>query len=97
MHLNLFSFLLGVFFLFGAGRLALCRSQPQQAIKYYTQALKSQSQYRNLHHISFWEIAIAHLALWDVKSSLECWTTLEKEATVCVFFFRLAWVSMKRT
>ncbi|KAF8801787.1 hypothetical protein BYT27DRAFT_7197766 [Phlegmacium glaucopus] len=71
----------GVFFLFGAGRLSLHRSQPLQAIKYYTQALHSQTQYRNLHHISFWEMANAHLALWDVKASLSCWTELEKEAT----------------
>jgi hypothetical protein len=52
---------LGVFFLFGAGRLSLCRSQPQQAIEYYSQAMRAQSQYRNLHHISFWEMAITHL------------------------------------
>ncbi|KAJ7747850.1 hypothetical protein B0H16DRAFT_1554834 [Mycena metata] len=71
----------GVFFLFGAGRLALSRSQPQQAIEYYTKAMAAQKQYRNLHHISFWEMAIAHLALADVDASLECWRTLEKEAT----------------
>ena len=44
--------------------------------------MRAQSQYRNLHHISFWEMSIAYLALWDVKSSLSCWSTLEKEATV---------------
>jgi hypothetical protein len=78
-------FFLGVFFLFGAGRLSLCRSQPEQAIKYYNQAMHVQSQYRNLHHISYWEIAIAHLCLWDIKSSLICWTELENEATVSGF------------
>lgn len=74
--------MLGVFFLFGAGRLALCRSQPQRAIEYYTQAMESQKQYRNLHHISFWEIAVANLALWDLPASLNCWRELEAEATV---------------
>ena len=44
----------GVFFLFGAGRLSLIRSQPQRAIQYYTHAMKVQSQYRNLHHVSYW-------------------------------------------
>ena len=84
MHISQhFLFLsVGVFFLFGAGRLSLCRSQPEQAINYYRQAILAQSQYRNLHHISYWEMAIAHLALWDVKSSLACWTELEKEGTV---------------
>jgi hypothetical protein len=81
------SFFLGVFFLFGAGRLSLCRSQPEQAIKYYSQAMHSQSQYRNLHHISNWEMAVAHLSLWDIKSSLSCWTELEKEATVSEFIY----------
>ncbi|KAF5353270.1 hypothetical protein D9756_007772 [Leucocoprinus leucothites] len=71
----------GVFFLFGAGRLALCQSQPAKAVYYYTQAMESQKQYRNLHHISFWEIAIANLALWDIPSSLKCWTDLRAEAT----------------
>jgi tetratricopeptide (TPR) repeat protein len=71
----------GVFFLFGAGRLALMRSQPKLAIEYYNQATEVQSQYRNLHHISFWEIAIANLALWDIEASHKCWKELEREAT----------------
>lgn len=75
----------GVFFLFGAGRLSLIRSQPLQAINYYTKATEVQSQYRNLHHISSWEIAIARLALWDVQEALEYWRSLCKEATVCSF------------
>jgi hypothetical protein len=72
----------GVFFLFGAGRLALCQSQPKLAVHYYTKAMESQTQYRNLHHISFWEIAIANLALWDIPASLDSWTHLKAEATV---------------
>ncbi|KAJ7258217.1 hypothetical protein C8J57DRAFT_1451098 [Mycena rebaudengoi] len=71
----------GVFFLFGAGRLAIARSQPQRAIEYHTKAMAAQKQYRNLHHVSYWEMAIAHLALADVERSLECWRVLEKEAT----------------
>lgn len=72
----------GVFFLFGGGRLALCRSQPRKAIEFYTKAHVSQSQYRNLHHISFWEIAIANFCLWDIPASLICWRDLQAEATV---------------
>ncbi|KII83697.1 hypothetical protein PLICRDRAFT_180049 [Plicaturopsis crispa FD-325 SS-3] len=71
----------GVFFLFGAGRLCLARGQPKKAIEYYTKAMESQSQYRNLHHISFWEMAISHMALWDISSSLPCWRNLEAEST----------------
>ncbi|RDX42324.1 hypothetical protein OH76DRAFT_1488762 [Lentinus brumalis] len=71
----------GVFFLFGQGRLHLCRSQPSTALVYYQKALQAQNQYRNLHHISFWEMAIANLALWDVAASLDHWRTLAAEAS----------------
>jgi len=43
-----------------------------------------QSQYRNLHHLSFWEMAISNLALWQVEESLKCWRSLHKESTVSV-------------
>lgn len=69
----------GVFFLFGAGRLALIRSQPHLAISYYTQAMHAQKQYTNLHYISYWEMAISYLALWDLSGSLGCWRVLEAE------------------
>ena len=85
IHLNVLLFLKGVFFLLGAGRLSLCRSQPERAIKYFSQALRAQSQYRNIHHASHWEIAIASLSLWDIKPSLGYWTELEKDATVSEF------------
>ncbi|KNZ80288.1 Tetratricopeptide repeat protein 39B [Termitomyces sp. J132] len=81
---NLKRFPNGVFFLFGAGRLALHRSRPRLAIHYYSQAMASQIQYRNLDHISYWECAIARLALWEeirVGGSAACWRVLEAEAT----------------
>ncbi|KAH0580181.1 hypothetical protein H2248_001704 [Termitomyces sp. 'cryptogamus'] len=67
---NLKRFPNGVFFLFGAGRLALHRSRPRLAIHYYSQAMASQIQYRNLDHISYWECAIARLALWEVGEAV---------------------------
>src|SRR6266849_2089178 len=42
-----------------------------------------QSQYRNLHHLSFWEMAISNLGLWEIEESLKCWRNLHKESTVC--------------
>ncbi|KAH9837579.1 uncharacterized protein C8Q71DRAFT_753294 [Rhodofomes roseus] len=71
----------GVFFLFGRGRLSICRGQPAQAIEYYRRAVVVQDQYKNMHHISHWEIAVAHLALWDVAASLTNWRALAKDAT----------------
>lgn len=72
---------LGVFFLFGAGRLALARSQPQRALEYYARAAQAQTQYRNMHHVSWWESAIANLALWNVDTSKDWWGRLRGEAT----------------
>ncbi|KAI0061327.1 hypothetical protein BV25DRAFT_1805762 [Artomyces pyxidatus] len=71
----------GVFFLFGQGRLSLCRSQPRRAIECYKKAMSAQNQYRNLHHVSFWEMAVANLALWEISESLVCWRSLQKEST----------------
>ncbi|KAI6115020.1 hypothetical protein EV401DRAFT_1978191 [Pisolithus croceorrhizus] len=78
---NLKTYPNGVFFLFGAGRLALVCSQPERALEYYAKAAQCQSQYRNLQHISWWESAIANFALWDVKASKEWWSRLRVEAT----------------
>lgn len=72
---------IGVFFLFGLGRLRVLRSQPALAIESYERAMAVQSQYRSLHFISFWEIAICDLALWDIADSLRHWRSLEAEAT----------------
>lgn len=72
----------GVFFLFGQGRLHLCRGQPAPALEYYRKAMEAQSQYRNLHHLSYWDMACANLALWEIPDSLDCWRNLAAEATV---------------
>lgn len=78
--------LLGVFFLLAQGRLSLSRSQPKRAIECYQKAMSVQSQYRNLHHLSFWEMAIANLGLWEIEESLKCWRNLHKESTVCILW-----------
>ncbi|PBK76181.1 hypothetical protein ARMSODRAFT_950584 [Armillaria solidipes] len=81
IHWNAKRYPNGVFFLLSHGRLALMRSQPKEAIGYYTRAMEVQTQYRNLHHLSYWEMAVANLALWNITASLECWRVLEKEST----------------
>ncbi|KAF8153787.1 hypothetical protein B0H34DRAFT_661565 [Crassisporium funariophilum] len=70
-----------IFFLFCAGRLAFCRSQPGNAIQYYKNSMKTEIQYPNLHDITNWELGIANLALWDIPASLACWKTLHNEGT----------------
>ena len=70
-----------MFFLFGEGRIRMCRSQPRLAIESYTRAMEAQTQYANLYHISWWEMAAATLALWEIPDSLEYWRKLRAEAT----------------
>ncbi|KAI9507300.1 hypothetical protein F5148DRAFT_1206084 [Russula earlei] len=81
VHWNLKRYPEGAFFLLAQGRLSLTRSQPAHAIACYQKAMSVQSQYRNLHHLSFWEMAISHLALWQVQESLNCWRNLQQEST----------------
>ena len=44
--------------------------------------MEVQDQYRNLHLISYWEIAVTNMALWDIPAALDCWKALHAEATV---------------
>ncbi|KAI0085514.1 hypothetical protein BDY19DRAFT_438314 [Irpex rosettiformis] len=71
----------GVFFLFAQGRLKLCRGQPAEALYYYQRAMEVQNQYRNLHRISFWEMAVSNMSLWDIPAALDYWKLLDAEAT----------------
>jgi hypothetical protein len=71
----------GVFFLFGQGRLALFRADPALAIQHYTAGMEVvQEQFRSLQGISLWELAVSHLAMWNVSKSAECWRRLKAEA-----------------
>ena len=44
-------------------------------------AMATQVQYRSLHYVSFWELAICNLSLWDITESLRYWMLLDAEAT----------------
>jgi tetratricopeptide (TPR) repeat protein len=73
---------IGVFFLFAQGRISLVRGQPAKAIECYKKAAEAQEDYQNLHLISYWEIAIANLALWNIEESLKYWEILREKGTV---------------
>ena len=70
-----------MFFLFGQGRIRVLRSQPALAIESYERAMVVQTQYRSLHYISFWEIAVCSFSTWEIERSLANWRLLEAEAT----------------
>ena len=58
------------------------RNQPTKAIECHKRAADAQHQYINLKLISFWEMALANLALWDIPQSLECWAALKAKGPV---------------
>lgn len=61
---NLRRFPNGIFFLLGAGRLAQSSALPAKSIENYKKAIRAQGQYRNLHFVSFWEMAVAGISEW---------------------------------
>ena len=65
--------------------MSFVRNQPAKAIEYSKKAVDSQHQYINLKLISYWEMALANLALWDLPQSLECWVTLKAKGAVSRF------------
>lgn len=71
----------GVFFLLAQGKLRVMRSQAALAIESYEAAVNAQSQYRSLHYVSFWELAICNMAIWKLDESLRFWKLLQAEAT----------------
>ncbi|KAF9020224.1 hypothetical protein BDZ89DRAFT_1072405 [Hymenopellis radicata] len=70
-----------VFILWAQGRLLVVRSQPREALVYYNKSIAAQSQYPTLYAMSYWEMAIANLALWDVSESMASWRDLERESS----------------
>lgn len=80
----------GVFFLFAQGRMALLESRPVDAIKFHQTALDvleemgtshgqgGKDAFARLAAVSYWERAIAYLALFDVKSSMLEWKHLHE-------------------
>jgi hypothetical protein len=71
----------GIVFRFGEGRLAYRRAQPVKAIAAYGHATSVQEQFRSLQNVSYWEMAVANFALWDVPASRACWRKLVADAT----------------
>ncbi|KIY66759.1 hypothetical protein CYLTODRAFT_398199 [Cylindrobasidium torrendii FP15055 ss-10] len=70
-----------VFGLWANGRLRVARGKPAEAVEFYIKSIESQSQYPQLHAMSYWELAVVYISLWDVPSSLSYWRKLESEST----------------
>lgn len=82
--LNILTFFpIGIFFLFGKGRLHVTRSQPDQAIEVYKVAqtkVEGQRGYQQLGSVMDWEMALCNLALGDWRAGAESFDRLRKSA-----------------
>ena len=74
--------------LFAQGRLSFLHNEPAKSIECHKKATKIEHEYKNLKLISYWEMALANLALWDIRESLESWVELKAKGSVSLFLLQ---------
>lgn len=77
---NLVRFPNGIFFLYYSARLYAAQALPEKAIEYYRNAIESQSIYKQLHHLCFWDLSLTYLATCDFVRAYECYDVLSRES-----------------
>ncbi|KAL9933090.1 hypothetical protein V8E36_007808 [Tilletia maclaganii] len=77
---NLVRFPQGVFFLYFSARLYGTQALPEKAIEYYRNAIEAQREYKQLHHLCFWDLSLTYLATCDFARAYECYDVLSRES-----------------
>lgn len=77
---NLVRFPNGIFYLYFSARLYASQALPEKAIEYYRNAIESQSEYKQLHHMCFWDLSLTYLATCDYARAHECYDVLSRES-----------------
>ncbi len=70
----------GIFFLYFSARLYAAQALPEKAIEYYRNAIESQREYKQLHHMCFWDLSLTYLATCDFARAYECYDVLSRES-----------------
>ncbi|KAG2180137.1 hypothetical protein INT43_003925 [Umbelopsis isabellina] len=70
----------GVMFLFFNGKLKSSEGMIDQAIEQYHKAIDIQKEWKQLHHICYWELGMCYMMQCKWKSANECFTILYKES-----------------
>ena len=70
----------GIFFLYFSARLYGAQALPEKAIEYYRNAIESQREYKQLHHLCFWDLSLTYLATCDFARAYECYDVLSRES-----------------
>ncbi|KAK0570138.1 hypothetical protein OC861_000280 [Tilletia horrida] len=77
---NLVRFPQGIFFLYFSARLYGTQALPEKAIEYYRNAIEAQREYKQLHHLCFWDLSLTYLATCDFARAYECYDVLSRES-----------------
>ncbi|CAG8510434.1 2404_t:CDS:2 [Ambispora leptoticha] len=82
----------GVLFLYFSGRINQTESYIDEAIVQYKKAIDIQKQWKQLHHICYWELALNYQCLRDFERAHECFEILCKESmwSKCVYSYQQA-------
>lgn len=77
---NLIRYPNGIFFLYYSARLYAAQALPEKAIEYYRNAIESQREYKQLHHMCFWDLSLTYLTTCDYARAHECYDVLSRES-----------------
>jgi hypothetical protein len=91
---NLVRFPNGIFFLYFSARLYAAQALPEKAIEYYRNAIESQSLYKQLHHLCFWDLSLTYLATCDFARAYECYDVLSRESNWSKAIYQYAKATM---
>ncbi|KAI7901307.1 uncharacterized protein BX663DRAFT_514064 [Cokeromyces recurvatus] len=70
----------GVFFLYFSGRQLSSQRQLKEAKAQYQRAIQIQKDWKQLHHICYWELGLIHLTQQDWQEAVKCYSILQKES-----------------
>lgn len=77
---NLVRYPNGIFYLFWSARLYAAQALPEKAIEYYRNAIESQREFKQLHHLCFWDLSLTYLCTCDFARAYECYDVLSRES-----------------
>ncbi|CAG8490922.1 6881_t:CDS:2, partial [Ambispora gerdemannii] len=82
----------GVLFLYFSGRLNQTECYIDKAIVQYKKAIEIQRQWKQLHHMCYWEMALNYQCLMNFERAYECFETLCEESmwSKCVYLYQQA-------
>ncbi|KAM3578559.1 hypothetical protein VKS41_008944 [Umbelopsis sp. WA50703] len=70
----------GVMFLYFNGKLNSSEGKIDQAIEQYNKAIDTQKEWKQLHHICYWELGLCYMMQCKWKMANDCFTILYKES-----------------